>query len=288
MVEVPVKANAMEQVVPFWTGFNKILSDRQPDHVVVAYPPIIDVKPADMATVYTTMCKCMDIPTAVGQDAQFRQFTNTLYANAQQVKWYMPDKLESHVLRLGGFHALSCFMSALGKIWATVGLRDLLVDSGVYAGCTLDQILQGKQFNRGVRAYALVYEALTALYFHAFFQCCSNEDGVANVDERFWEELADTHAAFYNHNTVVDLSKLSILFREQLSPLFTAFSEFCCRSSPTFRIWEMFLRAVEIILMNVRVERDGNLLSDLQSVSSMLPYFFVEIKHTMLGGHQFT
>jgi hypothetical protein len=36
-----------------------------------------------------------------------------------------------------------------------------------------------------------------------------NEDGVANVDERFWQELADTHAAFYNHNNAVDLSKLS-------------------------------------------------------------------------------
>jgi hypothetical protein len=45
----------------------------------------------------------------------------------------------------------------------TTGLRDLLVDSGVYAGCTVDQILQGKQFNRGVRAYTLAYEALAAL-----------------------------------------------------------------------------------------------------------------------------
>ena len=59
MVEVPLKTNVMEQVVPFWTGFNNILSDRQPDHVVVAYPPIIDAKPADMAAVYTTMCKCI-------------------------------------------------------------------------------------------------------------------------------------------------------------------------------------------------------------------------------------
>lgn len=74
----------------------------------------------------------------------------------------------------------------------------------------------------------------------------------------FWQELADTHAAFYNHNNAFDLSKLSILFREQLSPLLTAFSEFCCKSSPTFRFWEMFLRAVEIILMNVKEERDGN------------------------------
>jgi hypothetical protein len=67
MVEVPVKAIVLEQVVPFWTGFNKILSDRQPDHVVVAYPPIIDAKPADMATVYTTMCKCMQTSPAVTQ-----------------------------------------------------------------------------------------------------------------------------------------------------------------------------------------------------------------------------
>jgi hypothetical protein len=47
----------------------------------------------------------------------------------------------------------------------------------------------------------------TALNFHAFFQWCSNEDGVANVDERFWQELADTHAAFYNHNNAVDSIK---------------------------------------------------------------------------------
>ena len=78
------------------------------------------------------------------------------------------------------------------------------------------------------------------------------------MDERFWQELADTHVAFYNHNHAVDLSKLSILFRGQLSPLFTAFSEFCWMSSPTVRFWEMFLRAVAIILMNVRAERDGN------------------------------
>jgi hypothetical protein len=136
MVEVPVKAIVLEQVVPFWTGFNKILSDRQPDHVVVAYPPIIDAKPADMATVYTTMCKCMQTSPAVTQGCSVQTFDQQLHAIAQQVKWSMPEKFESHVLRLGGFHNLSCFMSTLGKIWATAGLRDLLVDSGVYAGCT--------------------------------------------------------------------------------------------------------------------------------------------------------
>jgi hypothetical protein len=100
----------------------------------IAYPPIIDAKPADMATVYTTMCKCMQTSTAVTQGCSVQTCDQQLHAIAKQVKWSMPEKFESHVLRLGGFHNLSCFMSTLGKIWATAGLRDLLVDSGVYAG----------------------------------------------------------------------------------------------------------------------------------------------------------
>jgi hypothetical protein len=47
-----------------------------------------------------------------------------------------------------------------------------MVDSGVYASCTVDQILSGKQFNRAVRGLTLVYEALISLWFVAFFKWC--------------------------------------------------------------------------------------------------------------------
>jgi len=40
-----------------------------------------------------------------------------------------------------------------------------MVDSGVYAGCTVDQMLSGKQFDRAVRRLTLVYEALMSLWF---------------------------------------------------------------------------------------------------------------------------
>ena len=87
-------------------------------------------------------------------------FDQQHYDIDQQVKWSMLDSFQSHVLRLGGFHTLSCYISAVGRLWSSAGLRELLVDSGAYAGCTVDQILIGKQFNRGIRAYILVYEAL--------------------------------------------------------------------------------------------------------------------------------
>jgi hypothetical protein len=72
----------MEQVVPFWTGFDKILSDRQPDHVVVAYPPIIDAKPADMATV------CKHAIIAVVSSFIGRHFSWPSFILIKSVGWF--------------------------------------------------------------------------------------------------------------------------------------------------------------------------------------------------------
>jgi hypothetical protein len=40
---------------------------------------------------------------------------------------------------------------AIGKLWGDGGLKDLLVDSSVYAAGTVDQMLNGKEFNSAVR-----------------------------------------------------------------------------------------------------------------------------------------
>ena len=47
---------------------------------------------------------------------------------------------------------MSCFLSSIGKHWADGGLRELLVDSGVYAGYTAELMLVGIEINRDVRA----------------------------------------------------------------------------------------------------------------------------------------
>ena len=52
-----------------------------------------------------------------------------------------------HIVRIGGFHTLSCFIAAIGKLWGDGGLRDLFVDSNVYASTTADLMLAGKQFH---------------------------------------------------------------------------------------------------------------------------------------------
>ena len=43
------------QIIPFWTGFNYNFPRKRPSYTAVTYAPIIESKPADMATVYTTV-----------------------------------------------------------------------------------------------------------------------------------------------------------------------------------------------------------------------------------------
>ena len=87
----------------------------------------------------------------------------------------MPGIFEPHILRLGGFDSLSTFIFALGKLWADGGLRDLLVDSDVYAGNTVEHMLIGKQFNRAV------------LYNYTIIHLCRTFDHFEEIHDVFLE-----------------------------------------------------------------------------------------------------
>jgi hypothetical protein len=65
------------------------------------------------------------------------------------------------------------------RVRGDCGLKDILVDSSVYAAGTVDQMMCGKQFNRVVRALILVYEALRSLWLSAFVQWCE-DNGIVN------------------------------------------------------------------------------------------------------------
>ena len=60
----------------------------------------------------------------------------------------------------------------MGKLWADGGLRDLLVDSGVYTGNTAELMLVGKLFNSDDRGFTLVFEALQVLFIAVFIHWC--------------------------------------------------------------------------------------------------------------------
>ena len=79
--------------------------------------------------------------------------------------------MNSTTMRLGGFHTQCCFISSNGQLWGNVGLRDILIDSGVYESATVDQIMSGKQYKRAVcRLISMMYEAVMTCYMRSFFK----------------------------------------------------------------------------------------------------------------------
>ncbi|CAG2217813.1 unnamed protein product [Mytilus edulis] len=172
-----------------------------------------------------------DMSNRAGQQYAVQTFDQQLYAVAQQVKWSMPDVFHSHIIRLGGFHGLSCFIATVGKLWASAGLSDLLVDSGIYASNTVDQMLVGKQFNRGVRGLTLAYEALMVLLFKAFFNWCRDENRMKTIQPNVWKVFLDCHSSFAVPSTpqsTEDIEEFFNVFEEHILPLFEEFRTHYC------------------------------------------------------------
>jgi hypothetical protein len=81
---------------------------------LASYAPIIDSMPTDMATIYNTMEKCVELCCKAGQQYLVQTFDQQLYAIAQQIKWSRPLEFQNHIIRLGEFHTLSCFITSIG------------------------------------------------------------------------------------------------------------------------------------------------------------------------------
>ena len=139
------------------------------------------------------MKKCLDMTNEAGQEHAIQTFDQQLYAIAQQVKWSKHDIFNRHILRLGGFHSLSYFLSSIEKLWADAGFRDLLVDSGVFAGNTAELMVVGKEFNRAVRGFTFVFEALQVLFIAAVIHWCRIFDYIDQIPSAFWNALFEFH-----------------------------------------------------------------------------------------------
>ena len=82
----------------------------------MSHAPIVDAKPSDMSTVYTTMHRCQEMTKSLGQAYSIQTFDQQLYAIAKQVEWAKQDTFKTtHILRLGGFRAMSCFVASISK-----------------------------------------------------------------------------------------------------------------------------------------------------------------------------
>ena len=92
-------------------------------------------------------------------------FDQAIYSKAIEIKWKEQEKFSSCVSMMGMFHMLVMYMHILSKRFCDAGVRDVLIQSSIIAEGSVDKVLCGKMYYRGVRMYKLMYEAITRKLF---------------------------------------------------------------------------------------------------------------------------
>ena len=150
--------------IPSWAAFNSLLSNKDIPLTTVRYFPFIHAPPSDLSTVYTALSALVKVAEKLGQSHILVTADHAIYSKVQQILWDKPEILDGKLtMRSGGMHLNIAFIAAIGKLFGDGGLWGLLTGTGIYAEATARQMLQGKQYDRGVRGIRLVTEALLHL-----------------------------------------------------------------------------------------------------------------------------
>ena len=86
-----------------------------------------------------------------------------------EIKWKNSEVFKKVVIRMGAFHTLCTLLSIIGERFASAGLTDLAVESGIIAEGSITSMLEGRHYNRGVCFCKLVHEALLRLAWTGFY-----------------------------------------------------------------------------------------------------------------------
>lgn len=175
---------------------------------------------------------------------------------------------------MGVFHTIGNFLGIIGKRFLDAGLRDLAVESEVIAEGSVDRVLNGKQYNRGIRLHKLVYDALHRLAWKGFLDWFER-----NQAAELQSLLDDTRSLVANLNQSATQENLDgILRNPHFVHLFDLFQQYLSllrsEAGPLAQFWMSYIDMVETLLHMIRSSREGNWLLHLYAIRAVLPWCF--------------
>ncbi len=113
-----------ESPLPGWTGFNTMLTETEiPKESRIGYLPVIDNSPTEYSTINAILEKGVDIANALQLDYIVMVFDEAVYSKVQQVRWKNEIFCNKLIVRLGEFHTIMSFLSAISKLFEDAGLK---------------------------------------------------------------------------------------------------------------------------------------------------------------------
>lgn len=248
-----------------WTAFNQfLLKDAGESKIVtkVGYMPIIQAPAHEMDTLNTVVMKCMRVAAALGQQHTVITVDQALYCKLVELKWAFTEYQKKLVVQLGGLHISMCFLKTIGNHMKGSGLVDSWVEGGLLGPNAAGNVMDGKAYKRAMRAHKITLQALWRMLTPLFRRSC----GRSNPD------LAEKISHLL---PLGQFKELIACFKT--SEFKAALDEFVAQKSEenvNFKFWWSYMKMVSTLLQFTRAQREGNWELYLESLRSMLPYFF--------------
>ncbi|XP_046842015.1 uncharacterized protein LOC124436135 [Xenia sp. Carnegie-2017] len=147
-----------ETALPGWTGFNTMLIEEIPEVSRVGYLPVINAPPTEYSTINEILKRSKNIAEKLDLQYAVLVFDEAVYSKVQHIRWKEPVYYDKLVVRLGEFHTVMSFLSAVSKLFEDGGLKDLLIESGVVSEGSVKSVLSGKNYNRSMSCHKILYE----------------------------------------------------------------------------------------------------------------------------------
>ena len=218
---------------------------------------------------YTLLQYTKDVAVKTCQPDVIVTLDQAIYAKAQDILWCKQDEFSNVVLRMGAFHTAMTFMAVIGKHFGDAGLASLLVESGMLASGSVTAVLNGKQYNRGIRIHKIVMEALQRMQWLVYI----SSDNVHEVPDPFVSAINDIQKSCESKNVHALLAHVQSTFNS----IHTDFKRFCedlSSKQPLANFWGSYIQMVQLLLCFIRATREGNWNLHLECIKSMLPWFF--------------
>ena len=117
------RASEDGEYLPGWTGFNTNIYKEVRPTATIGYLPVIDAPVTDMSTVNALLKHSVSICNHLNLPEIVLVFDEAIYAKAQMIRWANEEFKKRLVIRLGDFHTVMSFCSAIGKIFKDAGLQ---------------------------------------------------------------------------------------------------------------------------------------------------------------------
>jgi hypothetical protein len=272
---VEIKANS--SCPGTWGAFNSLLSSTGSKTNVALLPPLIRLPPTDYSVLYTGLMRARALTTRVMGPESITVMTLDLqlYDMAMKLWTEREDIRKQFLFRPGELHVLFWALAALGKYIKGSGIDQAWVEAGLYSPTTVTQILNGKHMYRALEAHMVTLLALFNLYFHNF--------PTLQPDEKaYFKEISACLGEAYQRDVSVDtgkrhnlqdaITKVMTVFESR--DIFTKFEQFEGNANKIQHFILNYVKQFETILQFVRATRQRDLPLHMESIESLMKYFF--------------